>query len=275
MDGERRLHDLPGSPARRRGAPGRPSPEGTAWRPGHRACRSRPRQVPGPADHEDPPGLRAGPDAVGHPGHGGPARRLAAVHRGARSHTRALRRARPPSRPTGSGARRQGPIPPGPIGTTCADAVSPAPFPSRPTRSATASAVAARAAGRRRSTARTTRGVMPSSAGSIASSATEPSPAASTSSPSDSRRPCSSLRSASGCEGPPSRHAILSRDSNPCPSEVPDPTYHRADSENGDHIDDPSGGRHQRHRVRDRLVAQRAVAAQANKLKAAAVYDMA
>ena len=49
---------------------------------------------------------------------------------------------------------------------------------------------------------------------------TEPSPAASTSSPSDSRRPCSSLRSASGCEGSPSRHAVLSRDSNPCPSEV-------------------------------------------------------
>jgi transposase len=63
--------------------------------------------------------------------------------------------------------------------------------------------------------------------------------------------------------GMPSCPAIAIR----VPRRFRDPTYHRADSENGDHIDDPSGGRHQRHRVRDRLVAQRAVAAQANKLR--------
>ena len=63
--------------------------------------------------------------------------------------------------------------------------------------------------------------------------------------------------------GMPSCPAIAIR----VPRRFRDPTYHRADSENGDHIDDPSGGRHQRHRVRDRLVAHRAVSAQANKLR--------
>jgi hypothetical protein len=90
----------------------------------------------------------------------------------------------------------------------CAAAGSDAPSRTRPTRHATARSSALAAADLRASTRPTTASAMRSSAGSTASRETAPSPRATTSSPSATRHPSSSLPSTSGCDPRPSRGGV-------------------------------------------------------------------
>ncbi len=105
-------------------------------------------------------------------------------------------RGRPAPAPGGSWPTR--PTAPAATAPTCAVAGSGAPSRTRPTRSATARTRAAPAAARPPSTPNATRTGTRSSAASAGSSATGPSPPATTSSPSATKPPSTSLQSTSG-----------------------------------------------------------------------------
>ena len=267
MDGERRLHDLPGSPARRRGAPGRPSPEGTAWRPGHRACRSRPRQVRGRLTTKIHLACEQGQTPLAilvTAGQRGDSPQFTAVLEAIRAPCDGPGRPRArPDRVRGD----KGLFLPGQSGLPAptryhlhhSRAGRPDPQPQAPW------PLGRQAAGVR------PRGLQGASCRRVRDQSPQAPPSrrlplrqARRPIPGDRARRCDRRVAVRGRRpGMPSCPAIAIR----VPRRFRDPTYHRADSENGDHIDDPCAERHQRHRVRDRLVAQRAVAAQANKLR--------